>query len=387
MDKNLPTWKSMDSPLISAIIPCLNEEKTLAICINKVQKAFADLKIQGEVVIGDNGSTDNSVSIALDLGAKVAHQPIKGYGAAIQAAAEVARGKYLIMADADDSYDWGSIAPFIHQLEKGCDFVIGNRFKGGIMPGAMPFLHRYLGNPVLSKISSRFYRVNVGDFHCGMRAFTQQAYKQMNLQTTGMEFATEMVVRAAQEKLKIKEVPIRLYPDRRNRKPHLRTFRDGWRHLRFIMTYAPNYLYLVPGSLLFIIGAVLQVLLVKGPLEIGEFYLGPHFLALGLLLTLAGLNLITQGVIAKVVLLKQTQPMDNKIVNLLKSGFSLEKGIILGLIILISGVLIDAQLLVIWLGDHAGMEGSIHLAFVGSGLIVMGINVIFSSFLLGMLLL
>ncbi|MBU1193830.1 MAG: glycosyltransferase family 2 protein [Proteobacteria bacterium] len=377
----------MTHPEVSAIIPCLNEEATLAICIKKAQKAFEELGISGEVVIGDNGSTDKSIEIANKLGARVVPQKIKGYGAAIQAAANAAKGKYLIMADADDSYDWSNIAPFINELDKGYDFVIGNRFEGGIQKGAMPFLHRYLGNPILSKISSIFYRVKIRDFHCGMRAFTKEAYSKMNLQTEGMEFATEMVVRAAQEKLKIKEVPIKLFPDKRNRKPHLRTFRDGWRHLRFIMTYAPNYLYLAPGVSIFIIGMLLQALLVTGPLKVGGFYLGSHFLALGLLLTLTGINIITQGLIAKVILFNQTKQMENTIVRLIQSKFSLERGIIIGCFVLATGLMIDGSLLLTWLGSNIAMDSSIHLAFVGSGLIVLGINIIFSSFLLGMCLL
>ena len=222
-----PNPSGVTTSRVSAIIPCLDEEETLGICIRKVLSAFAELGIDGEVVVGDNGSSDNSVRIAEELGARVVHQPIRGYGAALRAAIEAANGDYLIMADADDSYDWSQIRPFIEKLDNGADFVIGNRFKGGIMPGAMPPLHKYFGNPVLSFISRLFFHVPIGDFHCGMRSFTRKAYNRMHLQTSGMDFATEMIVRAAQAGLKIEEIPIKLYPDKRSRPSHLRSFRDG----------------------------------------------------------------------------------------------------------------------------------------------------------------
>ncbi len=376
----------MEKPTISAIIPCLNEEKTLPLCIKKAQAAFAAMAIEGEVVVGDNGSTDRSVEVAESLGARVAHQPVRGYGAALRAAAEAASGKYLIMADADDSYDWSNLQPFVAKLDEGYDFVIGNRFRGGIEPGAMPFLHRYLGNPVLSGISSLFYKVPVGDFHCGMRAFTRQAYARMALQTEGMEFATEMVVRAAQEELRIAEIPIKLHPDKRDRRPHLRSFRDGWRHLRFIMTYAPNYLYLAPGGLFLLLGLALLLLLAKGPVSVGGFFLGSHFLALGLLLTLIGQNIITLGLIAKVILIKQTRTQEDLLVGLLENHYTLERGLITGGFFVVAGGIIDVRLLVEWLSASGGMETTVHLAFVGSGLIAMGINIVFSAFLLGMVL-
>lgn len=376
----------MAKPKFSAIIPCLNEEKTLPVCIQKAQKCFAALGVNGEVVVGDNGSSDRSVEIAKGMGARVAHQPVRGYGAALRAAIEAAEGDYLIMADADDSYDWSNLQPFVEMLQQGYEFVIGNRFKGGIEPGAMPFLHRFVGNPILSGISRLFYNVPVGDFHCGMRGFTKEGYKKMGLQTDGMEFATEMVVRAAQVGLKIKEVPIQLHKDQRDGKPHLRSFHDGWRHLRFIMTYAPNYIYLVPGSVFFVIGVLLQVLLVGGPLRIGRFFLGSHFLAFGLLLMLAGANIITQGLIAKIMLLNRTMRMKNKLVRFVVSKFTLERGVILGIIVLALGLIIDGHLLFIWLQTSQAMEGSIHLAFVGSGLIVLGLHIVFSSFLLGIFL-
>jgi glycosyltransferase involved in cell wall biosynthesis len=373
---------------VSALIPCLNEENTLRSCILKAQQAFKEMGVKGEVVVGDNGSTDCSIEIAENLGATVAHERRRGYGAAVQAAAARAKGKYLIMADADDSYDWSDIAPFIMKLDEGYDFVMGDRFRGGILPGAMPFLHRHIGNPLLSAMARFCYGTKVGDFHCGMRAFTRAAYEKMNLKTRGMEFATEMVVRASHEKMKIAEVPVRLYPDKRGRPPHLRTFRDGWRHLRFIMSYAPNYLYLTPGFSLLGIGLILQIALVRGPIHVGDFYIGDHFLALGLLFTLIGLNTVTQGIVAKVALLGQTARQKNTLVTWLKNHFTLERGLIFGGLIAGIGLLIDGYLLVKWLGGGGvrNMESSVSLAFVCTGMIAIGVNILFTSFLLGLLL-
>jgi len=380
-------FMSIASPKISAIIPCLNEEDTLPVCIGKAQEAMAALGVDGEVVVGDNGSSDKSVEVAKGNGARVAHERrVKGYGAAIKVAVREARHDWMIMADADDSYDWRNLRPFVEKLEQGYDFVIGNRFKGRIHPGAMPFLHRYVGNPLLSRLARYFYGIPVGDFHCGMRAFTREGFRKMNLQTDGMEFATEMVIRAAQEGLRIAEVPIELFPDKRSRPPHLRTFRDGWRHLRFIMTYAPNFLYMVPGSILFVIGALLQILLASGPVTIGGFFMGPHFLALALLFTLVGFNIMNLGLIAKVYMVKSAPSMQRRMVAWLQKYFSLERGLLFGGLLTAGGLLFDAILLYRWLPDRGPMEGSIHFAFVGTGLIVIGFNIIFSSFLLGMLL-
>ena len=372
---------------ISAIIPCLNEEETLPICVKKARKAMALLGMDGEVVVGDNGSSDGSVEVAERCGARVGHERrVKGYGAAIKAAVCEARHDWMIMADADDSYDWQNLGPFVEKLREGYEFVIGNRFKGHIHPGAMPFLHRYLGNPLLSRLARYFYGIPVGDFHCGMRAFTRDGFRKMNLQTDGMEFATEMVVRAAQEGLRIAEVPIDLFPDKRSRPPHLRTFRDGWRHLRFIMTYAPNFLYMLPGLVLFVMGAILQIMLASGPVTIGGFFMGPHFLALALLFTLVGFNILNLGLIAKVYMVKSAPSMQRRMVAWLQKYFSLERGLLLGGLLTGGGILFDAILLYRWLPDRGPMEDSIHFAFVGTGLIVIGFNIIFSSFLLGMLL-
>ena len=286
---------------VSAVIPCLNEERTIAACIGKAFLSFEQLGIIGEVVVADNGSTDRSTEIAMIHGARVVVEPIRGYGAALRRGISEARGEIIVMADADESYDWGAIAPFVRKVEEGYDLVMGNRFRGTMVPGAMPALHRYLGNPLLSAVARVAFRTRVGDFHCGMRAFTKSAFQRMQTRTTGMEFATEMVANSCHQGLRITEVPTTLYPDRRDRAPHLRSFRDGWRHLRFIMMYAPDYLYLAPGVAMLGLGSLLLGLLALGPMDLAGLHFGIHFVALGAMLALIGFNVLNLGVLAKVV--------------------------------------------------------------------------------------
>ena len=372
---------------ISAVMPCLNEEQTLGLCIAKVVRAFQEMGVCGEIVVADNGSTDGSVAIARRLGARVVHVKQRGYGAALLSGIDSAAGEIIVIADSDDSYDWSAIAPFADKLRQGYDLVIGNRFKGGIKPGAMPRLHRYLGNPVLSCVARLAFRVNIGDFHCGMRAFTKDAFARMQLKTTGMEFATEMVAHAAHQGLRIAEIPVVLYPDKRNRPPHLRSFRDGWRHLRFILTYAPDYLYLAPGVAMLLSGLTLLVLLTRGPIVILGFYLGSHFVAFGSLLSLVGFNIINLGVLAKALMSQRYAGLRSRTVAFVSRRFSLEMGIIGGLALVTSGGAIDFALAAKWI-FHRGspMEASVHLAFLATTALVLGLNIVFSSFLLNMIL-
>ncbi|MDK9703214.1 MAG: glycosyltransferase family 2 protein [Sulfuritalea sp.] len=371
---------------VTAVMPCLNEERTLALCIEKAQRAFREMGIVGEVVVADNGSTDRSVEIAESLGARVAHEPRKGYGSALMAGIKAARGRIVVMADADDSYDWLSLGDFVGKIEQGYDLVMGNRFKGGIEPGAMPPLHRYLGNPVLSMLARVMYRIPIADFHCGMRAFTREAFDRMNVRTPGMEFATEMVVNASHAGLRIAEIPTRLYPDKRDRPPHLRSFRDGWRHLRFMLTYAPDWLYLVPGLLLVLPGVLGLIVLSGGAATVGGVRLGIHFLALSSLLTMLGGNVIGFGVLAKVYNSSRCPiPQDSMIARLLRQ-FTLERGILAGGALVIGGTAVDAAILLEWLArSRSEMGETVHLAFVASTLVVVGINLVFGSFLLRMM--
>lgn len=371
---------------VSAVMPCLDEETTLARCIEKAQRSFAKLGITGQVVVADNGSTDRSIDIARGLGAKVVHQPVRGYGSALMAGISAADGDIIIMGDADDSYDWSNIQDFIAKIEEGYEFVIGNRFKGGIMPNAMPPLHRYLGNPVLSAIARLTCNVPVGDFHCGMRAFTREAFARMELQTPGMEFASEMVMNAARNGLRVVEIPTVLHPDKRNRPPHLRSFRDGWRHLRFILTYAPNHIFLMPGLLLFAMGLLLVGLLATGPVTVYGQFLGVHFLALGSLLSLIGFNFITMAVMAKVIMAGKHPALSGRIVRWATGPFAMEACLVGGAVAAALGLFLDVGILAKWLAyPSRPMEDTVHLAMVATTLIVLGINSAFSAFLLNLL--
>lgn len=372
---------------VSAVIPCLDEEATIGACVEKAQRSFAALGMQGEVVVADNGSSDRSVQIARQLGARVVLQTQKGYGAALQRGIEAARGRIIVMGDADDTYDWAAIEPFVRKIEEGYDLVVGNRFRGGILPGAMPALHRYIGNPVLSAIARIAFGLKLGDVHCGMRAFTKAAFARMLPSTPGMEFATEMVANAACQGLRVAEVPTRLYPDRRNRPPHLRTFRDGWRHLRFMLTYAPDYLYLAPGCTLLGAGLLLLVLLARGPVDIGGLHLGIHYVALAALLALVGFNVLNLGVLAKTLMVQRYRGLRSRLVGLVTRRFSLEGGLVVGGGLMLAGLAIDAAILARWLANPGQpMPSTVHLAFVATTAVVLGLNLVFSSFLLKMML-
>jgi glycosyltransferase involved in cell wall biosynthesis len=367
-------------------MPCLNEERTVGRCIEKAQASFRAMGISGEVIVADNGSTDRSVEIASALGARVVHVAIKGYGAALTAGIEAAHGDYIVMADSDDSYDWLTLEPFVNKLDEGFDVVVGNRFQGGIATGAMPKLHRYLGNPVLSWIARTVHHAPVGDFHCGMRAFRRSAFARMNVRTTGMEFATELIVNSAKAGLRIAEVPTRLNKDGRDRRPHLRSFRDGWRHLRFILTYGPNFLYFFPGALMLVAGLALVIPLATGPAILFGHYFGIHFLALGSLLTLLGVNIVSLGLFAKVIAAQQSPGMRSRVMDWVLRDFTLEGGLAIGTLLALVGIAIDAHLLWSWLrNSSAPMNSTVHTGFVATLLIVVGANILFGSFLLNML--
>jgi glycosyltransferase involved in cell wall biosynthesis len=375
----------MSAQFVTALMPCLNEERTLGTCIEKAQACLRSLGLQGEVLIADNGSSDRSVEIAQRLGARVVHERRRGYGAALIAGIEAARGDIIVMADADDSYDWLDMGRFIDKIGEGFDLVMGNRFRGGIARDAMPLLHRYFGNPVLSTLARIIHRAPVRDFHCGMRAFTRSAYAKMKLRAPGMEFATEMVVNSARAGLRIAEVPTTLGRDGRDRPPHLRSFRDGWRHLRFIFTYAPNYLYLAPGGALMLLGLILVVALARGPIVVTGQYIGIHFLALGCLLMLTGFNVVNLGVLAKVIAHSQMSHLDSKVSYWALKRFTLESGLIVGFTMILAGTGIDAYILWHWIrGAGREQEATVHTAFVATLLVVLGLNVMFSSFLLNM---
>jgi glycosyltransferase involved in cell wall biosynthesis len=285
---------------LTILMPCLNEAETLAICIAKAQSFLSRTGIRGEVVIADNGSTDGSQKIATDLGARVVAVPRRGYGAALIGGIDAAKGVYCIFGDADDSYDFEKLEPFVDELRTGKDIVMGNRFRGGIAPGAMPPLHRYLGNPVLTAIGRLLFRVPAGDFHCGLRGFNTARIRALGLNATGMEFASEFVVRAALANYSISEVPTTLKPDGRSRPPHLRTWRDGWRHLRFLLLYSPTWLFLLPGLLLIILGVLGAAILLPGPIRLSAHVeLDTHTLLVSSISILIGIQFVTASVLAR----------------------------------------------------------------------------------------
>jgi len=372
-------------PEVSVVMPCLNEELTLPICIRKANETIQKLGLDAEVVVADNGSTDRSVEIAESMGARVIHQPLKGYGNAYLAGLGGARGKYLVMGDSDDSYDFGDIGRFIEPLRNGYDMVMGTRLKGTIEPGAMPFLHRWLGNPVLTFILNMLFRTGISDSHCGMRAFTKEAYERMHLRTTGMEFASEMIIKASKAGLKITEIPITLHKDKRNRPPHLRTWRDGWRHLRFMLMYSPTGTFLIPGLLLLLFGVLLLAVLYPGPIHLAGSVIDVHTMILGSLFTILGTQVITTGLFAKVYSYERQFDSADPLLRGLARRFNLERGLILGLLTFLIGFGLDLSVALQWIQSGFGALQAERPAILGSTLMAVGAQIIFSSFFLSML--
>ncbi|MCX8156837.1 MAG: glycosyltransferase family 2 protein [Verrucomicrobiae bacterium] len=375
-------------PEVSLIMPCLNEAKTLGHCIRKAQAALARHGLAGEIIVGDNGSTDGSQDIARNLGARVVDVPTRGYGAALMGAMAAARGRYVIMADSDDSYDWSAIWPFVEKLREGYDLVMGNRFSGGIQPGAMPWLNRYLGNPVLTGLGRLFFKAPARDFHCGMRGFTREAAERMALRTTGMEFASEMVVKAALLGLKITEVPVTLSPDGRGRPPHLRRWRDGWRHLRFMLLYSPRWLFLIPGALLMLLGVLLMAWLLPGPRTVGSVTFDVHTLLYAAMMVLMGYQAVLFAVFTKVFAISEgLLPPDARLEKLYRI-ITLEVGLTAGLVLTLLGLGGSAYAVWSWGQTHFGpLQPTETLRTIIPALLalVLGIQTIFSSFFLSVL--
>lgn len=373
---------------LTVVMPCLNEAETLEICIKKALDCMSDCNIRGEVVVADNGSTDGSREIAEKSGARVISVPIRGYGAALQGGIKDARGKYIIMGDADDSYDFTGLQPFVEKLREGYDLVMGNRFKGGIKPGAMPPLHRYLGNPVLSFIGRLFFKSNASDFHCGFRGFSKKAAIKMKLQTTGMEFASEMVVKASLLKLKIVEIPTTLSPDGRSHPPHLRSWRDGWRHLRFLLMYSPRWLFLYPGLLLMVVGLILGILVVFMPLEIGTVVLDIHTLLYAAGLAIVGFQAVVFAFFTKAFAMNEgLLPPDQKMERLFRV-VSLEIGLIIGMFLIAIGFAGALSPMIIWGSKSFGElnpRSTMRVAIPAVFCLVIGFEICLSSFFLSIL--
>jgi hypothetical protein len=367
---------------VTVVMPCLNEAQTLATCIRKAQNCLREHGIRSEIVIADNGSTDGSQQIARDLGARVADVPEKGYGSALRGGIAAARGAYIIMGDADDSYDFTSLMPFIEALRGGSDLVMGNRFRGGIRPGAMPPLHRYLGNPVLTGIGRLFFRSPVGDFHCGMRGFRREAILSLNLQTTGMEFASEMVVKASLLGLEITEVPTTLSPDGRNRPPHLRSWRDGWRHLRFMLLYSPRWLFLYPGIVLVLVGLTVGGWLMPGPRQVSGVTLDIHTLLYAALAVLLGFQAIVFAVSTKAFASATgLAPPDHRIERLFQV-VSLEICLIIGGVLVLLGIGGSLYAVHVWSFRPLSPSHGLRLIIPSVIALALGFQTIFSMFFL-----
>ena len=370
---------------LTILMPCLNEAETIGICIRKARGYIERSGIPGEVLIADNGSTDGSREIALELGAKVVSVPEKGYGSALISGINSARGKYIIMGDADDSYDFSNLDPFIQELERGGDLVMGNRFKGGIRKNAMPFLHKNLGNPVLSFIGRLFFDIKIGDFHCGLRGFKAEKIRSLNLKTTGMEFASEMIVKARFFNLNIVEVPTVLYPDGRSRPPHLKTWRDGWRHLVFLLIYSPRWLFLYPGLFMFLCCSVLFGVLQFSRLKVGRVYFDIHSLIIVGFGIIVSFQIILFAVFSKVFSTNYGLIPERENYKIWYKYFNLERGIISGLLLLIMGIVILFSSLLYWknlqFGEVKNISSTFREVILGSVLSTLGVQIIFSSFM------
>jgi len=379
---NVPT-ETVD---VSVVIPCLNEANSLRVCVEKAQKAFAEARLRGEVVVADNGSTDGSIEIAQTAGARVIPVAQRGYGSALKAGIRAARGAFIVMGDADDSYDFSEVPRFVEEWRKGSEVVMGNRFAGEIKPGAMPWHHKYIGNPGLTAVLNVLFRSGIGDSHCGMRGFTRDVFERMDLRSSGMEFASEFVIKAAQIGAKTSEIPITLWKDKRGRPPHLRSFRDGWRHLRFMLLYAPNWLFLLPGSSLMLLGFALVFWLLPAPRIIGHnVVLDIHTMIFGVIFALLGAQILAIGAFAKVF--SYAERFDRNTVSLKRvlKRVSLEKGLLLGGALFAAGFVGCAYIVWQWAASGFGPLAQVRGVLFWSMWLFLGVQIIFSSFFLSML--
>jgi glycosyltransferase involved in cell wall biosynthesis len=373
---------------LSIVLPCLNEAETLETCIVKAKGYLARSGVKGEVVIGDNGSTDGSQEIARRAGARVVDVPRRGYGAALMGAIEASRGKYVIMGDSDDSYDMGNLDAYVEKLRGGADLVMGDRFKGGIKPGAMPFLHRYLGNPVLSFIGRLFFRSKVGDFHCGLRGFRQDIISVLGLQTTGMEFASEMVVKASLFGLKVEDVPTTLSPDGRSRPPHLRTWRDGWRHLRFLLIYSPRWLFLIPGLILMLAGLVIGGLIVHGPKTAFGATFDTNTLLYAGAFVIVGFQSVIFALFTRLYAMQTGFLPQKKWLDDFSKKLTLEIGLIVGLVMMVIGLVGSVYAIRVWGRADFGplsYPNSLRIVIPSVVAIIIGFEIVMASFFLSVL--
>ncbi len=371
---------------VSVVIPCLNEANSVAYCVDKAMKAFQAAGLSGEVVVADNGSTDGSIQIAEQHGARVIRVAERGYGAALRAGIAGARGFFIIMGDADDSYDFTDVPRFVEKLHEGNDIVMGNRFRGEIKPGAMPPLHKYFGNPGLTALLNTLFHAHIGDGYCGMRGFTRSLYDRLDLRSSGMEFALEMVIKSAQIGARIAEIPITLWPDKRGRAPHLRSFRDGWRSLRFMLLYAPNWLFLLPGTALVLTGLFLVFWLLPGPRQISPHVgLDIHTMIFGVIFTLLGAQILSIGAFAKVF--SYAERFDRRSVSLRRvlKRVTLETGLLVGCSLFLMGFAGCAWVTWQWAASDFGELHEVRQVLFWSMWLFLGLQVIFAAFFLSML--
>jgi hypothetical protein len=377
---------------LTIVMPCLNEAETLARCLEKARTGLAGAGVRGEIIVADNGSTDGSQAIAQAHGARLVPVAAKGYGSALRGGIEAAQGRWIIMGDADDSYDFSRLEGFVQKFREGYELVMGCRMpRGGgtVMPGAMPWKNRWLGNPVLSFIGRLFFTCPAQDFHCGLRGFTKAAYEKMELKTTGMEFASEMVIKATFKSLRITEVPVTLHPDGRSRPPHLKPWRDGWRHLRFMLIYSPRWLFLVPGLLLSAVGLLAgTALAVRGRIALGGVQLDVGTLAVASMAVIIGGQLVAFAFFTKVFAVAEGLLPENPGFTRLFQFFTLEKGIVLGLGVLGAGLALLVRAAWIWRQADYGLlnyADNLHRLIPAVTLVVLGVQVIFSSFFMSVL--
>jgi glycosyltransferase involved in cell wall biosynthesis len=375
----------ISAPEVSVVIPCLDEEKTIGHCIDSAWAALLRAGLRGEIVVSDNGSSDASARIAESYGARVVHARLKGYGSALRKGIEEARGLFIILGDADGSHDFSEISLFVSKWREGYEFVLGNRFLGEIKEGAMSWHHRYVGTPFLSGLLDLLFGARVGDINCGMRGMTKELCNHLDLRTTGMEFASESLIKAVKSGARIAEVPITMWPDERNRPPHLRSFRDGWRHLRFMLLSAPNWLFLMPGCLLVALGIGLVLWLLPGPRFAGKVGLDVHTMALSMMLTLLGVHIISIGLFVKVF--SYTERLTRNQVSLARAlrHIRLEHGLLLGGTLAFIGIVGDGGVFWQWAATGFGHLQPVRTVFFCTMCFFMGIEVVFSSVFLSML--
>jgi hypothetical protein len=373
---------------LSVVLPCLNEAETVATCVQKALSFFFLHGVSGEVIVADNGSTDGSQALAAAAGARVVPVRHRGYGSALMGGILAARGRYVIMGDADDSYDLASLRPFLDRLRVGADLVMGNRFRGGIAPGAMPPLHKYLGNPVLSFIGRRFFGSKIGDFHCGLRGFNRDSVLQLGLQATGMEFASEIVVKATLAGHRIQEVPTTLSPDGRSRPPHLRSWRDGWRHLRFLLLFSPRWLFFYPGMVMLCVGLIVGVAIIPGPLSIGGVKLDVDSLAAASALMTIGLQAILFAIFTCVYASNEGFLPPSVAVKRLRRIWTLERGLAVGAVLGLAGIGGGIASLAFWWGATFGRlpyDTVLRLVLPSATALAMSCQIVFGTFFLSIL--